>query len=412
MSLKNKLQRMKSHLTQEARRQPVPAPPPSPVLDIPFQSAWGELQAKPFFYEDEYVMVREISYPLKHQHGRYTFEQLLELVERWNQTTGNHPLSAGGTQASELLFFDTETTGLHGGAGNAIFLLGYARVLREEVRVKQFFLPDPNEEVAFYQGFLDDVKELKNLVTYNGKAFDWPQVKTRHTLLRDLVPRLPLFGHYDLLHGARRLWKDELESCRLSVIEQEILQVKRHEDTPGYMAPLLYFDFLRDKNPETIKGVLHHNEWDVLSLITLYIHISSLLLDEGSLTCSTQEMYQIGRWYEQVGDFDRAFYFYQLAQEWLPAKIALASLYKRVKSWDMAIRLWEEIAGRESPFLAEVYTQLAKAYEHHEKDYEKALFYADKAYASWKLLKGKKMKEKADYVKRIERLERKCLMMG
>ena len=47
------------------------------------------------------------------------------------------------------------------------------------------------------------------MVTYNGKAFDWPQVKTRHTLIREHVPKLPPFGHFDLYHAARRMWKHQ-----------------------------------------------------------------------------------------------------------------------------------------------------------------------------------------------------------
>ncbi|MCK9907287.1 ribonuclease H-like domain-containing protein, partial [Frankia sp. Cpl3] len=82
----------------------------------------------------------------------------------------------------------------------------------------------------------EQAAQSKDLVTYNGKAFDWPQVKTRHTLLRDSVPELPIFGHFDLLHGARRLWKDELESCRLANIEREKLGSFRQDDVPGYMA--------------------------------------------------------------------------------------------------------------------------------------------------------------------------------
>lgn len=407
MSLKNKLQRMKSHLTKDAPSQ-TKTSPQAPTRDIPYLTQWEELQAKPFFFDNEYVMVRETNYPLSHHHGRYSFEQLPELVAQWNQGASSHPLSTSGIQASDLLFFDTETTGLHGGAGNTIFLLGYARVLPDQVTVKQFFLPGPHEEVAFYQGFLSDVKELKNLVTYNGKAFDWPQVKTRHTLLRDLVPQLPQFGHYDLLHGSRRLWKDHLPSCRLSIVEQHILQVQRQDDTPGYMAPLLYFDFLKEQDPSIMKGVLEHNEWDVLSLITLYIHLSSLL-QGGTLTGSTlQERYQLGRWYEQVGDHSKAVEFFLSCQEWQPAQLSLAALYKKMKHWDHAIELWEQLAVGDSPQLTEVYTELSKGYEHHRKDYERALLYADKAYESWKLYRKKIGKEKAPFVKRIERLEKKC----
>lgn len=399
---------MKSHMSKEKEavdRSQIA----QPARDIPYQEKWEQLQAKPFFFEEEYVMVRETSYPLSYRHGRYSFDLLFDLVERWNQSEGNHPLSTAGTTPSELLFFDTETTGLHGGTGNTIFLLGYARVLADQVVVKQFFLPGPHEEVAFYHGFLNDVNELKNLVTYNGKAFDWPQVKTRHTLLRDLVPQLPSFGHYDLLHGARRLWKDQLPSCRLSIIEQQILDVQRQEDTPGYMAPLLYFDYIKEKDPDIMKGVLHHNEWDVLSLITLYIHLSTLLQERRPNESSVQEMYQIGRWYEQVGDMGRAMEFYRSAKEWQPAQFALAASYKKIKALDEAIQLWEKMAERNSPFLTDIYIELAKGYEHHRKDYERALSYADKAYESWKLFGKRSAKEKAPFIKRIERLEKKCL---
>jgi lipopolysaccharide biosynthesis regulator YciM len=106
---------------------------------------------------------------------------------------------------------------------------------------------------------------------------------------------------------------------------------------------------------------------------------------------------------------DQALYFYESAQDWLPAKLALASLFKKIKSWDKAIGLWEQLTERNSPFLADVYTELAKGYEHHHKDNEKALFYADKAYDSWKSMHKKNPKDKASYFKRIERLERKCM---
>ncbi len=405
MSLKSKLQRMKSHLAKDAPSQLVPSPP---SRDIPYLPQWEELQAKPFFFENEYIMIRETRYPLSYRHGRYSFEKLPELVEQWNQGRASHPLSTSGTQASDLLFFDTETTGLHGGTGNTIFLLGYARVLSDQVIVKQYFLPGPHEEVAFYQGFLSDVRELKNLVTYNGKAFDWPQVKTRHTLLRDLVPQLPLFGHYDLLHGSRRLWKDHLPSCRLSIVEQQILGVHRQDDTPGYMAPLLYFDFLKEQDPSIMKGVLEHNEWDVLSLITLYIHLSSLLQGRDLAGCTPHERFQIGRWYEQAGDQLKAVEFYRSCQDLQPAQLSLAALYKKMKDWDQAIALWEQVAVGNSPLLTEVYTELSKGYEHHRKDYERALFYADKAYETWKLYRKKLGKEKEPFVKRMERLEKKC----
>ncbi len=84
-------------------------------------------------------------------------------------------------------------------------------------------------------------------------------------MLRDRLPKLPDFGHFDLLHGARRLWKHKLERVSLSAVENEELAFKRDEDTPGYLAPMLYFQFLKAEDPALLKGVLSHNEQDVLS---------------------------------------------------------------------------------------------------------------------------------------------------
>lgn len=105
-----------------------------------------------------------------------------------------------------------------------------------------------------YQSFLSEV-DITSLVTYNGKAFDWPQVKTRHTLIRDRLPKLPEFGHFDLLHGARRLWKHKMERVSLGSVEKEELGVSRKEDTPGYLAPMLYFHFIKAQEPDLLKGV-------------------------------------------------------------------------------------------------------------------------------------------------------------
>jgi uncharacterized protein YprB with RNaseH-like and TPR domain len=118
---------------------------------------------------------------LTQQHGKYCFQDFLTAVELWNSHKINHPLSAEGYRAEELFFFDTETTGLGGGVGNTIFLLGYASVSNGELILRQHILPNPGAEVPLYQSFLEKVN-YRTLITYNGKSFDWPQVKTRHTL--------------------------------------------------------------------------------------------------------------------------------------------------------------------------------------------------------------------------------------
>ena len=204
---------------------------------------WEQANTKVYYLEDEYCFIREVHYPLSHQHGKYRFQDYIKAVDMWNHNGMKHPLSAYGYQPNDLFFFDTETTGLGGGVGNTIFLLGYAYLEKDEIILRQHFLPEPGLEIPLYYSFLENI-DYTTLVTYNGKAFDWPQVKTRHTLIREHVPKLPSFGHFDLYHASRRFWKDQLESVKLVNVEKDILEFERKDDVPGFLAPMIYFDFL------------------------------------------------------------------------------------------------------------------------------------------------------------------------
>lgn len=377
MSIMKKLQRMKKHISSSnEQKEGVKSHLKEEFeKEIPFRSEWEKMNTKPFFFEGQYCLVRTVTYPLMYKHGLYTLGEFKKVVALWHEKGLSHPLSAIGHEANQLFFFDTETTGLKGGAGTMIFLLGHARVEEEHVIVKQHFLPGPGHEVALYKSFLSEV-DIETLVTYNGKAFDWPQVKSRHTFIKNQVPRLPAFGHFDLYHAARRLWKDRLEAVKLSIVEKEILDVKREEDTPGYLAPMLYFYYLKNHDPSIVKGIFKHNEIDVLSLITLYTHISNMLLNTESFQ---DESYYVAKWFQASGNSSHAMKTYERIKtndrehEW-KAKYNLSMLYKKERKLDEAVKLWKEM--KSSPFIREClysYIELAKYYEHTIKDYQKAL---------------------------------------
>jgi uncharacterized protein len=422
MSLQNKLSRFKKHLTVEktetkTTKNNLDYDIPKSVSDIPFMEKWAKLNVKPHYYGEEFCLIRHVKYPLEHKHGLLDFSKLASIVSEWNQTTFDHPLSSKGRDASELLFFDTETTGLGGGVGNTIFLLGVAKVLDDYIDIKQYFLPQPGNEVALYHHFLTDVTDMKNLVTYNGKAFDWPQVRTRHTLVKDRVPKLPPFGHFDLLHASRRLWKHKLESVRLSIVEEHILDVHREEDTPGYLAPMLYFEYIKEQDPDIIEGIFQHNELDILSLILLYIHLSNFVLNPKSSDLSDVECFEIGRWFEAVNQESLAIECYNkvIHENGLHKHLArhyLASILKKQKQLDEAVTIWQEICSEvEDEFIEpKVLIELSKAFEHHYKDYDLAIYYAEKAYQNYKTsakLTKKEMDDKKQFIHRIERLENK-----
>ncbi|USK32267.1 ribonuclease H-like domain-containing protein [Bacillus sp. F19] len=412
MSLKGKLNRLKTHMSLEGSSETVQT---AHSEEIPNLEKWNALDAKPFWFDGEYCMVRERTFPLDYKHGLYQMGEFHRAVSLWNERNSLHPLSSKDHDSFELFFFDTETTGLGGGAGNTIFLLGHAQVFHDKVVVKQHFLPKPGNEVALYQSFLSHVN-TKTLVTYNGKAFDWPQVKTRHTLVREQVPKLPAFGHFDLFHAARRLWKSSLESVKLSIVEKEILGIEREHDVPGYLAPMLYFTFVQSQDPDHIEGVMIHNEIDILSLITLYTHLSYRILFPGVEATDT-EQYEVARWLLSAGDQETAFDTFRSvadrseAKEF-EAKFEMAMHLKRKKQLKEALPLFHSVAECTSlKQKAKAAVELAKYYEHKEKNYEKALSYATSAYLTIKAkdqtLKTDSEKEKLALLKRMKRLGNK-----
>lgn len=419
MSMKNKLNRMKKHLqmnvsetTSEERENERDQDHSATCLsNIPNLKEWEAYGVTPYYANGEYCLIREVEYDLGYKHGKYRLGDLLPVMGEWQESSVEHPLSAKGHQAKDLFFFDTETTGLSGGTGTTIFLLGYARVLSDKVIVRQHLLPGPGNEVALYQSFLEEV-DYTTLVTYNGKAFDWPQVKTRHTLIREHVPKLPAFGHYDLLHASRRLWKNKLESVRLANVEKEILEIERKDDIPGFLAPMIYFDFVKTHEMQGIKGVMKHNEWDVLTLITLYAHLSGLLLVDSKQRDKMEE-YEIGRWYDTLGEKEAAKALYNNISDSSPqATFNLGMLKKKEQNFKEAIIHFQKCFVDENNLSKEsAGIEIAKILEHKEKDYTLALFYAEKSLDYYKSSNDKSLKKYsaivADFEKRIKRLKNK-----
>lgn len=412
MTLKNKLNRLKSHLVREEKSIQNEK---QTVMEIPYLDEWKKENTSPFFFDDSYCFVREVAYPLSYQHGKYRFSDFIEAIHAWNHSDISHPLSAAGYEPDDLFFFDTETTGLGGGTGNTIFLLGHASVSGSNIILKQHILPHPGAEIPLYQSFLENV-DYRTLVTYNGKSFDWPQVKTRHTLIREHVPKLPPFGHFDLYHAAKRIWKHKLENIKLSTVEKEILEIERKDDIPGFLAPMIYFDFVERKNPEGMFGILKHNELDILSLITLYTHLSYQLLGLDA-NQTKKETYEVGRWYQALGDSKLAQnVFSQLAEQTGPeaisAKLALAYEQKKQKNWDEALSLFIEVCKHGTKKAQkEASIEAAKLFEHRKKDYGQALNYAEKAKTiheeQLKVLRVKSDPFLAELNKRITRLTKK-----
>ncbi|MDQ0176156.1 ribonuclease H-like domain-containing protein [Bacillus chungangensis] len=418
MSLKHKLNRFKQHIIP--KKQELLSEMEIPLQetnDIPFLEVWQEANVIPYYVGHDYCFIREKRYHISEQYGKYSFQDYIHVMQQWDDFVGDHPLSAKGFASSDLFFFDIETTGLGGGAGNTIFLLGYARCVDQEIIVRQHLLPEPGLEIPLYASFLEQV-DYTTLVTYNGKSFDWPQVKTQHTLIREHVPKLPAFGHFDLYHAARRLWKHQLSSVKLAHVEKEILGITRKDDVPGYLAPMIYFDFVDRKNPEGILKIMEHNEKDILALMTLYTHLS-LQIQQTDPQQTTEQKVLIGKWFQAIGENKTAIYTFQEAAkaENIEAKHQLAFYYKQNKRYEEARRLWEEVAEKGSlSFQKQASIELAKLMEHQFKQIDLAIKWTEKGIAIEKLSPMKTRKQQERFIqqasKRLNRLQKKSAKRG
>ncbi len=173
----------------------------------------------------------------------------------------------GSIDPARLRFLDTETTGLAGGTGTHVFLVGIGRFVGPTFHVRQLFMRHPGEERGLLHLTEAALTADSTLVTFNGRSFDMPLLETRYRMHRRAAPLVS--EHLDLLHPARRIWKHRLPSCSLGTLEREVLGVTRQRDAPGWLIPQLYFEFLRSRNVEPLEAVFSHNRMDVLSLARL-----------------------------------------------------------------------------------------------------------------------------------------------
>ena len=205
-------------------------------------------------------------YERHRRHGSMDISSLIELPEDLLDS-----LSGGAILRSHpkrWAFLDTETTGLAGGAGTYAFLVGVGSIDEEGFRVRQFFMRDFGDEPSLLAALTEHLSRFDVLITYNGKAYDQPLLETRYRMARARPP-FARMAHLDLLHGARRLWKLRLDSCRLVDLENQILGLEREGDLPGEMIPYYYFQYLRTHQAFQLVPIFHHNVMDIVSLACL-----------------------------------------------------------------------------------------------------------------------------------------------
>lgn len=193
-------------------------------------------------------------------------------------------------EPTDLLFFDTETTGLAGGTGTRAFMIGAADWTVHPadgpgLRIRQLLMATMGAEKAMLEAFRAWLRPGTVLSSYNGRCYDAPLLKTRYRLARCADP-LSALDHVDLLHPTRRRYRGTWENCKLATIERQLLRVVREDDLPGSEAPAAWLGYLRGGNARNLRRVAAHNHQDVVTLALLLQRLVAAEAEERALAAA------------------------------------------------------------------------------------------------------------------------------
>jgi uncharacterized protein YprB with RNaseH-like and TPR domain len=335
-------------------------------------------------------------FPLDYIHGTVKISSYSEKSPTLLSLVGKST-DFNGSDLSRTVFIDTETTGLSGGSGICAFLVGVGYFTEEGFCIAQYFMTDFNEEKALLYQINRLTEDFDILVSYNGKCFDLPLLLSRN-VYHQLKTSLSNIPHLDLLFTVRRHWKHKLPDCTLGTVESQIIKAPRKGDIPSYLIPETYFEYLRSKNANPLKAIFYHNQQDILSLVALATKACQVFENPKEETEGLADILELGKVYEGLSQFNDSIALYNQFEETASGKtnrgpllFRIAFNYKRLKNWSKAAETWRKYISTEK-FHPVPYIELAKYYEHKERDYSKARLLVEKALTEIKILEGLNVK--------------------
>jgi uncharacterized protein YprB with RNaseH-like and TPR domain len=281
-----------------------------------------------------------------------------------------------------VIFVDTETTGLAGGTGTYIFLIGLGFFADDAFHIKQILLPDFSHELALLLELEKIIAHRKAIISFNGKSYDIPLLKTRF-LLHKMPHHLPNV-HLDLLHTSRRLWKNIYNECSLQSLEKNVLGFARLGDVESCEIPRIYFNFLRDRRLAELKTIFQHNAIDLLSLVSISIKAwrafsladgsNDICFDRKGVISSLESL----KLFELAAEKCKAFTDSEGGSRDDYFLLKQSMNLKKAGKIGLAADLWIKMIKNGNGFTPEGYIELAKYYEHKMRDYDAALACVDK----------------------------------
>ena len=316
-----------------------------------------------------------------HYHGREPVGPALEVSQKLVSELALDP-SLAEVDLERMLILDTETTGLAGGTGTVAFLVGLAWFEQGVLRLEQLLLERFGQEQPLLRRVAELVDGCSCLVTYNGKCFDWPLLRTRFVMNRLSPPPDP--PHIDLLHCARRVYRPRMAELRLTEVERRVLGFYREGDVDGSDIPGIYLGFLNGEDPRCMLPVLEHNANDLIALAAILGKLGKHF-DSVQRADDPRDHLAYARLASRAGDRERALCFATAAVEGtgsdnlaVDALLLTAKLARQQGDCTAEARSLHRAldAGPDDEVAAVVHLALAKLYEHKLKDYQRALEHA------------------------------------
>ncbi len=384
------------------------------------QAAVGEFEVEhivPGIIEGDedmsFYLVRE-DFPLDCIHGLHTLGSALE-------TDGAHiSFSAKDEELADFdpekaIFIDTETTGLMGGTGTVTFLVGVGYFHKGHFRLEQCFMRDYDDEEPMLEYLAERFAFADTVVSFNGKSFDMPLLRTR--FITNRVPfRSDALAHFDLVHASRRFWKKRLGDCSLGNIEEQILGIHREGDVDSALIPEIWLNYLHTRDARRLEAVFYHHKMDILSLVTLTGFLSqSLSVPKGEGFEHIEDRLSLARLYFNQKRYGEVL---ALAGKMLPSLNEahlrreclemLGFAAKRRSQWEAMENHWRVLI-KEFPRHFTARAELAKYLEHRKRDLGEAEILCRE---TMKLLEGRASVDPLDRIapnfrKRLERIQGK-----
>lgn len=197
-------------------------------------------------------------------HVSHRFRELITANDSALSSRIAHVCDPAGISHEDVIFMDVESTGLN---NSPLFLIGIMTWQDDGFVTHQFFARNYAEEITVIRLFLESCSSKKLLVTFNGKTFDFPYIRTRAAATGVPFTINPL--HMDMLHVCRRAWRRQLPNCKLQTLETFICNRARHGDIPGSEIPDAYHEYVRTRDAWQMVDVLKHNMLDLVTMADL-----------------------------------------------------------------------------------------------------------------------------------------------